>query len=227
MNIHKTQMGILGGVFCVLAIWGGVNKTKYTDIREEADYLMTMQVPEISEEMAIETCKVMEEELPESPLVLVVAPVDEMEFVFWSGRQKVVVEDIKKEDETGSVKTPDIGSEIWIVNPFWYLRMWEKDRQYVNLCGVNTMMKDGQYLVFLDEVLQGVDGVGPAYKLVDGEVISPVFSLDKKTNTIVEHGEYMTVPYASLCENEFFGENEAANQSWIALKNKMLELYVQ
>ncbi len=227
MNIHKIQINLLGGVFCVLAIWGGINKTRYTDIRTKPDYLMTLEVPEISEEMAKETCKTMEEELPKSPLILVVTPVDEMEFVFWAGRQKVIVEDIKKEDEIGSVNSPNIGSEIWIVNPSWYLRMWDKERQYVNLCGVNIMVKDGHYLVFLDEVVQGVDGIEPAYKLAGETVISPVFSLEEKSNVIVQHGEYMTVPYTSLCENEFFGESEAANHSWSKLKSKMIDLYVQ
>ncbi len=226
MNMRKMQISLLGGVFCVLAIWGGINRTRYTDIRMEPDYLMTLEVPEISETVAIETCKAMEEELPESPLVLVVTPVDEIEFVFWAGRQKVIVADVKKEDETGNAKGPEIGSEIWIVNPTWYLRMWDQESQYVNLCGVNTMKEDGQYLVFLDGGIQGVDGIGPAYKLAGQFVIAPVFSLKEKSNVIVEHGQYMTVPYASLCENEFFGESEAANASWAKLKSKMLDLYL-
>lgn len=227
MNRLKIQIEAIGLIFCVLAIWGATNKTRFTDIRQEPDFLMTMQVPEISESAAIGVCQMMEEELPESPLILVVTPIDEIEFMFWSGRQKVMVKEVKKEDETGALKTPNAGSEIWIVNPFWYLRMWEKERQYVNLCGVNTMQKGQEYLVFLDERIQGLDGIKVAYRLVNNPAISPIFSLEEKTNVVVQHGEYyMSVPYALLCGNEFFGESEVANQAWSELKEKMMERYV-
>ena len=220
MKIRYLLHGLAICVIVGLAIFGRVKGNSYTDLRKEENYIEQLMVAELPEEIAIDACGDMLEDLPNSPIILRVIPTEEMEHLFRTGRQKVTIEEIYAGEDL------EIGEDIYLYFNTGSLILGEDDVKSIELSFVNVMKKGSEYLVFLSHKVDALKESIPVYQL-NKNFISPIFSYDDpKARVILPFGEDHTyVPYVEVKENEFFGETEKAFEAWENLKSEMLLAY--
>lgn len=215
---RRIRLTVTVVVILAAAIFGGVKKKSYTNI-VAGDYLSTAEVAELPGEMAVSTCKELENQLPEVPVILRVTAIDEIEHFFGGSRQKVVVSEVYRGEEI------DAGEELYLYSAHWRLNTTENPavlgRGFVNIMDTGV-----EYLVFLMGEVEDLYGDAPVYQLYDDALIAPVFCYESRNNEIVPTGEETTyVSYAKVKNNEFFGEDETAVEAFEQLKATMLAKY--
>lgn len=215
---------IIGGIMvcAVLAagIFGVVKKQTYTDITSMENYLDTLQVALLPEQMVEDACKTIEESVPEAPIILKGRAIGEIEHLFYAGRQKIKITQVYKGE---GLQADD---EIYLNSIHWQVCLWDTP-QTVERGFVNVMQEGKEYLVFLSGEIEDIYTDVPVYQIDDTELLmTPMFCYDDMEKTIVEtSGETTYVPYSEVKNNEFFGISEYSHEVWGQLKQKMLAKY--
>lgn len=178
-----------------------------------------LQVAEIPGDMAVRECSELQTVLPGCPVVLCVEALEDVEYLFLAGRQKVCIRKVYAGDSI------EEGQEIYVTSPSWLLSM-DIEPHSVELGFVNTMKTGDDYLIFLTDTVEDFYSSIPVYMLYEGSIITPVFSYEERQNTILETGNENTyVLYKEVKENEFFTTDQKGLAAWLELKNAMLNLY--
>lgn len=206
-------------VIVIAAIWGISKRPSYTNVISTDDFLEQMVVAELPEELAANICNEMEDVLAGTPIILRVKSMKDMEYFFMSGIQRVLVKEIYKGNEI------QVGQELYLNFPRWSIIMTE---EYDTVqCGfVNVMKENREYLVFLNNPYEGLNGEKVYPFMVDGYVV-PMFCYTDSENVIisVDEGSPTYVPYSLVKENEFFVTSENALQTLLKFKSRIIDKY--
>lgn len=207
-------------VIVIAAVWGISKRQSYTNVINNDNFMEQMVVAELPEELASNICNEMEEVLVGAPVILRVKPMKDMEYFFMSGRQSVLVKEVYKGNEI------QVGQELYLNFPRWSIVLTEK---YDTVqCGfVNIMKKNKEYLVFLNNPYEGLDGENVYPFIVDSYVV-PMFCYMDSENVVVpiDAGSSTYVPYSLVKENEFFVTSENALQALLKLKSCIFDKYI-
>lgn len=217
--IKKCLIALSGILVIGIVIWGICQKSTYTDIVSEDSYMDELLVAEMTEGLAQSLTEVLKTELPASPMVMRVTAMKDREYEGREGRQYVHVEKVYQGDTTYENK------EIYITGGNWGV-----DAQYIDLGFVNVMRVNEEYLVFITDKVDIVDGKmeEPVFRLLP-YIITPVFSYNEYENIAVpvenidEEGTY--VQYRLVSDNEFFAMSDEGIQYLLDLKEDMLSRY--
>ncbi len=218
----KMIMAIVLAVFLAAGVFGVIKKQTYTDIVSEPNYMDKLHVAVLREPLAVSTCNALSVELLNVPIILKVKCVDEMEYVYQAGQQKVRVEEVFQGSER--VK----GEEIYIYSERWTVLVWSApnsaERGFVNL-----MEPGKEYLVFLTGKTVKVPGESaPGYEVFDDFLILPIFLYGEREYTPMDLAEDVKntyVPYTKVKENEIFADNTVGYEAWLELKEILFEKY--
>ena len=208
------------GVIIVVTLFGIVKRQSYTDLTKEENYLQQFDVAELSENLAIKGCNELAKILPDSPIILRVSTVAEVEHLFGASRQKVCIQEIFAGSDL-----VDEGQEIYITFNRWLLIL-DEERTSIQRGFTNVMKVGYDYLVFISEKVETLYETIPVYSLVDVTYIAPMFCYEEQFNVIAPtRGISTYVPYSQVMDNEFFAESEEALNAWIKLKKDMISYY--
>lgn len=206
-------------IVIVISIWGINKKQSYTDITKNEKYLDELYVAELPENIAEATCTEMKNKLPSAENIVRITPIEDVEFLFLLGRQKVRIEEVYQGDV---LKT---GDEIYLYSDHWCMSL-VGEYASVSRGFINVMDTDREYLAFMAGQLEDLNTEIPVYQLYDDFVIAPVFCYEEIENIAVEtEGNTTYVPYSLVKENEFFGETDDVIEQWEELKRKMVQAY--
>jgi len=206
-------------VFICLAIFGYSYRSSYTDISQNANYLDSLSVAELSANWAEAACAQMAEDLPDAKIILRVKATEDIENLFQICRQKVCVQQVFTGEEIS------VGTEMYLISSRWKLIL-NKRHQGIERGFVNVMKVGNEYLVFLTEQVEENYNDIPVYRLYDETVITPIFCYKNINNVIVPTtGDSTYVPYIQVRDNEFFAKSDDALQIWSSFKELMLKKY--
>ena len=211
------------------AVYGGYIRTTLTDYTEEGNW-EEYQVAPMPEAAGLDKVRVMREYLPESPYILRVEVLGDLELTNGIGQQKVKVAQVYAGDGL------ETGQEFYLYDYAWNVGFFERykslERGYVNVMEVGR-----EYLVFVTEEIDTLGSSLPVYRCCGGVVsetgevigfgITPVFCYDHIHNEVaVPTGIGGTaLPYAQVKDNEFFGTTPKVVEAWEQLKAEMLQKY--
>lgn len=208
-------------VFLTAGVFGIVKRQTYTDITSESDYLDKFHVAVIPEERMLSACDFLYEKIQALPIVMKVKCVEEREYVFGAGHQKVHVEEIFK----GSELVQE--DELYLYSDWTFVFHTPPATAEV---GFQELMKPGEeYLVFLTGntvKIYGEDTIG--YEIYNDLVLKPIFHYGSCEHTPVELDENVGHTYVSYLEvkgNEMFSDTVAGYEVWLALKEKLFAIY--
>lgn len=202
-----------------LGIFGIAHKDSFTDIAHDENFMQSLYVAELTEEIAEFECGVLVEALPNCAFILKVKAVGAVDYRYEDGRQQVQVIDVFSGE---SVKSGDI---IYVTSPRWGLDLYDELKS-VERGFVNVLREGYEYLVFCSSLLDSADSQTPTYQLFYESYIAPVFCYTEFENVIVEPGDYGTyIPYMQVKDNEFFAASEGALKKWMELKDYMISRY--
>lgn len=207
-------------IYLAAMAFGIVKRQTYTDLAKQENYLEQVLVAELPEKLTELTCAAMNQNLPDSAIILRVEATGGIEFVYGAGRQKVVIQQVYAGDEL------EKGEEIYLFSGAWSL-VAEKNEHAIERKFVNIMEVGTEYLVFAKSVIGDWKTDLPSVKVNDEEfLISPVFCYEERQNVILPtSGNTTYVPYKDVKDNEFFATTEEGLQMMLELKNRMLSLY--
>ncbi len=212
--LYLTMCAILAA-----AIYGHSKRKTYTDLSGAADYLDQLQVAELPEQFAVGSCEELSKVLPDSPIILRVAAVGDIEHLFMASRQLVSV----KEVYAGSGMLA--GQDIYLISNHWRLSL-DHNPDSIERGFVNIMKIGAEYLVFIVRRVEGLCEPVPIYELYDDSFIAPIFCYEELDNEIIKtEGQTTYVPYYMVKNNEFFAETEQGLRAWEKLKSEMLARY--
>lgn len=201
------------------AIFGMIKRQSYTDITAEENYLESINVAVLQEELALSSCEEMENVLPGVPMILRVEVTGDIEHLFKVSRQKVRIEQVYKGEGLQG------GKEIYVHSDHWQMSLTNEPKS-IERGFVNILKPGKEYLLFLSNQSEDLYNELPVYKLYDETLIAPVFCYEEVENVPIEaSGEHTYIPYAEVKENEFFGETETAIKAWERLKESMFAMY--
>lgn len=210
---------MFGCTICVLiasAAFGMIKRQSYTDILKEENYLEQLEVAELGEELSKRSCAQLAEILPDAPIILRVTAVEDIEHLFYAGRQKVKIQEVY----VGSGLKA--GDEIYLTFDSWSISVDNS----VQRGFINVLKKEYEYLAFISEEIDTLYETIPVYKLYGNNIIAPVFCYEDLQNVIVlTQGESTGVPYELVKDNEFFATTKGALEAWKDLKEKVLSDY--
>lgn len=234
---RRTMLIVTVCVVLAAGVFGVVKRQTYTDITKEENYLDKLQVALFPEDMLENTCKIMEKNVEDAPIIFKGEPSGEIEHLFQTGRQKMKVVQVYKGDTIKS------GDEIYVYSERWQLCLGEEPES-VERGFINVMKEGKEYLVFLSKQMEEHYLDIPVYKTYQpgdmdenkGEVgtasyedfmIAPVFCYENMEHNIptLVNDENTYVPYSEVRDNEFFGMNENSYVLWEQLKERVLEKY--
>lgn len=212
------------------AVYGAmVVRPTLTDYTSEENWKERFVVAGIGGSFGVDNCEVMKEYLPQSPYILRVEVLEDLEVLFGQAQQKVKVKQVYVGDGL------EVGQEIYLSRRGWsvlFVEPYSIERQYVNIMDVGR-----EYLVFVSGEMDVLDSSLPVYRCSNGFIpetgepipftIAPVFCYDHKDNVPLEPvGNYGTyVPYSEARDNEFFGTTSEMVEAWEQLKAEMLQRY--
>lgn len=210
------------------AVYGGYIRTTLTDYTEEGNW-EEYQVAPMPEAVGLDKVRVMREYLPESPYILRVEVLGDLELTNGIGQQKVKAAQIYAGDGL------ETGEEFYLYNYAWNVGFFERykslERGYVNVLEVGR-----EYLVFLQGEVDTLNSPIPVYQCMEGvrlsddnwiDFMSPIFCYDQMENVpVVYTGEWETgVTYTQGRDNEFFGKTEKLIEAWEQMKEEFLQMY--
>lgn len=210
------------------AVYGGYIRTTLTDYTEEGNW-EEYQVAPMPEAAGLDKVRVMREYLPESPYILRVEVLGDLELTNGIGQQKVKVAQVYAGDGL------ETGQEFYLYDYAWNVGFFERykslERGYVNVLEVGR-----EYLVFLNGKIDTLVSPVPVYRCMEGvrlsddnwiDFMSPIFCYDQMENVpVVYTGDWETgVTYTQGRDNEFFGETEKLIEAWEQMKEEFLQMY--
>ena len=165
----------------------------------------------------------MQQELPQSPIILRVTPTSDLIPMFYAGKQRFLVEEVYAGDDLKA------GDEIWIASGTWSAIIDEVYQQMV-FYFVNAPKQGQEYLVFLSHQVEIVDGFEtlPVFQLRSGIHIDPIFcynDLDTHVETPPGQPLDITVPYREVSNQEFFAESQTVMDALVEAKPALLAQY--
>lgn len=181
--------------------------------------MSNMVVAQLPAEMTRNLCQEMESVLSKAPIVLRVSPTNEMEYAFLSGKQNVSVLEVFKGRDVF------VGQELSVNFPSWSIILTD---QYDTVqCGfVNAMKINRDYLVFLNDPFEALDG-DVIYPFFGDTYVAPMFCYTDSSNIIIpmKEGDPTYVPFSVVKDNEFFVTTENALQEMMRVKRCILDKY--
>ena len=203
------------------AFYGIAKRQTYTDVSKNPSYLDNIAVAQLPERIALAQYEDIVSTLPQAPIILKVSAVGPIEHLFRISQQRVRIEEIYRGDE--NIK---VGEEIYLITERWELILYG-DIHSIERGFVNILKEGEEYLVFISEKVKTLkESPISIYRLVEGSVITPVFSYSEHENIILEVDDRSTyVPYKEVKENEFFAVTEETMEMMLGLKEKMMKLY--
>ena len=210
------------------AVYGGYIRTTLTDYTEEGNW-EEYQVAPMPEAAGLDKVRVMREYLPQSPYILRVEVLGDLELTNGIGQQKVKVAQVYAGDGL------ETGQEFYLYDYAWNVGFFERykslERGYVNVLEVGR-----EYLVFLNGKIDTLVSPVPVYRCMEGvrlsddnwiDFMSPIFCYDQMENVpVVYTGDWETgVTYTQGRDNEFFGETEKLIEAWEQMKEEFLQMY--
>lgn len=205
----------------VMTGFGIIQKKSYTDVVQNNIYMDEINVAQISEKTAKTAYQELSESLPESPVILKVSAVKDIEHFGRTSRQLVQIQDIFAGEEL------NIGEEIYITFYRWSLALHSKpgsmERGFVNVMEIGE-----EYLIFIRGQVDGLGEKTPVYELAGESVVAPVFSYRTHNNKIMPMDGISTyVSYADVRDNEFFAASRESLDILLKLKTEMMEKYCE
>ena len=210
------------------AVYGGYIRTTLTDYTEGGNW-EEYQVAPMPEAAGLDKVRVMREYLPQSPYILRVEVLGDLELTNGIGQQKVKVAQVYAGDGL------ETGQEFYLYDYAWNVGFFERykslERGYVNVLEVGR-----EYLVFLNGKIDTLVSPVPVYRCMEGvrlsddnwiDFMSPIFCYDQMENVpVVYTGDWETgVTYTQGRDNEFFGETEKLIEAWEQMKEEFLQMY--
>lgn len=102
---------------------------------------------------------------------------------------------------------------------------YEDDYQYINLGFTNFLKEKSEYLVFIENKLNTIDG-SAVYCLYD-YVITPAFCYEEGNSrphpSVVKDGKF--VPYCDVADDEFICESQQSLGDMLRLKKSVIDRY--
>lgn len=207
-------------VCMTLGVFGFSYKSSFTDVAHDEDFMQSLYVAEITEEIAAVECEILAKELPNCGYILRVKAVSTVDYRYGDGRQQVEVINVF------SGENLNVGDIIYLTSPRWGLDLYD-DLKSVERGFVNILKNEYEYLVFCSSLIKCAGNQIPTYQLFHESYISPVFCYTELDNVIVEPGDNGTyIPYEQVANNEFFAASSGALEKWKALKAEMISRYV-
>ncbi|OUN26040.1 hypothetical protein [Pseudoflavonifractor sp. An85] len=212
------------------AVYGGaVIRPTFTDYTSQENWKEHFMVAGVDGSFGVDNCGVMKEYLPQSPYILRVEVLGDLEVLFGQAQQKVKVKQVYAGDGL------EVGREIYLSRRGWsvvFVEPYSIERQYVNIMDVGR-----EYLVFANGEIDALDSDLPVYSCCKGFeketgetvsfLVAPVFCYDHTDNVPLQAtGNYGTyVPYSEAKDNEFFGMTSEMVEAWEQLKAEMIQKY--
>ncbi len=196
-----------------------LEKRTYTNIAQDMSYLDEIFVAQLPENLCLNEANNMLKSLPSAPIILRVSVLDEVEHIGGTSRQLVKIEEVYK---GADVKT---AQNIYITCRRWSLSLFSEpysiERGFVNI------METGEdYLIFIENQVDGLGEQIPVYQVFVENALAPIFSYQEHVNQISAVGSESTyVRYHEVSENEFFAVSQKGMDALIALKNEMTTLF--
>ena len=192
----------------MITVFGIFEKRTYTNIAEDKSYLDELYVAQLPENICLEETENLSVNLPQVPVIIRVSVLEDVEHIGGTSRQLVKVEDVYKGTE------PAVGQDI-------YSEPYSIERGFVNIMEVG-----GEYLVFIENQVDGLGEKIPVYQVYVENAFTPIFSYQEHENNICETGGESTyVKYNQVCENEFFATTQKGMDALVGLKKEMIEKY--
>ena len=204
-------------------VFGAVNRLSYPETTANPDYMDQLQVATLSQDGCDIVLQNMQQELPQSPIILRVTPTSDLIPMFYAGKQRFLVEEVYAGDDLKA------GDEIWIASGTWSAIIDEVYQQMV-FYFVNAPKQGQEYLVFLSHQVEIVDGFEPlpVFQLRSGIHIDPIFcynDLDTHVETPPGQPLDITVPYREVSNQEFFAESQTVMDALVEAKHALLAQY--
>lgn len=221
MNMKKLWFPALMALLVIgFVVFGWINRQSYTDITSQPNYLEQFQVAELSETQCLSVCPRMAESLLDSPVILQVTPVGELEPHFNMSLLPLRVEAVYAGEDLVST-----GDEIWL--KLKGLIIEQEGGRYAEFTFVNLPKEEREYLIFLsDQVISDKGRRIFSYPETYMVSIAPVFCYEDISNVVVPVGESNTyVPYSQVADNEFFAASQTGLDAMLELKAAMLARY--
>lgn len=215
---YRIYAGITLIIILAAAIFGFYKRRTFTDICKESDYMEQLSVAELPEQFIQRDYDQMINELPNARYILQVKVLENIEFLFGTSRQKVLVEFVHAGDNINP------GDEIYLTGRSSL--SVRTNPETIECDFINIPMVGYQYLVFCNEAADTLDHSLPVYRLCQDSFIAPIFCYEDFNHVILPTDDESTyVPYSEVKNNEFFAASEAGFQIWNELKKNMLLLY--
>lgn len=204
--------------FVLIIVWGAGKKDSYTDIIHEEKFPDSMYVAELPETICKTECDRMKEELDQCPYIIKVKPIKEPEHLFMVDRQLVQIITSYK----GDLKENE---QVYLFNRKCNTVVWD-DVKSLELCFVNILNSEHEYLVFCDSIFAQSDTETKVVEISSQYIINPAFCYDEINNEIVPTSDESTyVKYIYVKNNEFFATSETGIDEMVSLKHHMIEKY--
>lgn len=205
------------------SVFGAVNRLSYPETTANPDYMSQLQVATLSKDGCDIVVQDMQQELPQSPIILRVSPTSDLIPIFYAGKQRFRVEEVYAGNHLKA------GDEIWIVSGSWCALIDEVYQQMV-FYFVNAPKQGQEYLVFLSGQVEIVDGFEPlpTFQLQNRILIDPIFcytDLDTQVDTPPGQLLDITIPYREVSNQEFFAESQAVMDALMEAKHALLAQY--
>ena len=206
-------------IVIVITAFGIFEKGTYTNIAEDKSYLDEIYVAQFPENICLDEAENLSKSLPQAPVIIRVSTLGDVEHIGGTSRQLVKVEEVYKGTE------PEVGQEIYITCSRWSLSLYSEpysiERGFVNIMEVGE-----EYLVFIENQVDGLGERTPIYQVYVENAFTPIFSYQEHENKICETGGESTyVKYNQVCENEFFATTQKGMDALVGLKNEMIGKY--
>lgn len=216
---------LMGLVVVGFGLFGVKYRSTYTDLTAQPDYAQNFSVAELPDNLCADACQYAAQELPKSPIIARVTPIDELEPLYRASRQKFQVLQVFEGEGLTPGDTIYIGKEHgWCVLP----NSTPSSLEY----GFSNVPQPGrEYLVFLSGEVEIVDGFPtiPTYLMPDFARVTPtpIFCYeDFGTMEVVPCDGFGTyVPYSQVSGNEFFSTTQEGLEMLLELKHTLLEQY--
>lgn len=204
-------------------IFGAQMRQTYPETTAQPNYMEDLTVATLNQDGCSYALQNLQEKLPRSPIILRVTPTSHLIPIFYAGKQRFVVQEVY----AGDGITP--GDEIWVVSSSWGAIIDEVYQQ-MTFSYVNSPKQGQEYLIFLSQQVEIVDGFDPLplFQLQNGVSIDPVFcynDLDIPVDTPPGQPLDIVVPYKEVADQEFFAESQAIMDALVAAKHALLEQY--
>lgn len=146
-----------------------LKKRTYTNIAEDKSYLDELYVAQLPENICLEETENLSVNLPQVPVIIRVSVLEDVEHIGGTSRQLVKVEDVYKGTE------PAVGQDIYLTCSRWSLSLYSEpysiERGFVNIMEVGE-----EYLVFIENQVDGLGEKIPVYQVYVENAFTPIFS---------------------------------------------------